>query len=102
MIDLIIKLQPVIAAGGALSFVVIYLLYSKWWKSAMGRHMMSFMAGCFVVLVLAIFIRFFPHSYIQPARMIGWSIVIFIMWWRAWVAFKVLVLKRYEGYSGDE
>lgn len=103
MKDLILKLEPVLAAGGALAFVVIYLLYSKWWRSAMGRHMMSFMGGCLVVLVLAIITRFFPViSKVWEVRFGAWLIVIFIMWWRAWIAFRIFVLKKYDTLRGEE
>lgn len=94
MKEILLRLEPVFAALGALAFVIIYLLYSKWWVSAMGRHMMSFMVGCFTVLLLAILTRFFPALTVWWVRFSAWFIVIFIMWWRAWIAFRILILKR--------
>ena len=95
VIDLLLKLEPVLAAGGALAFVVIYLFYSRWWASPIGRHMMSFMVGMFSVLLLAIFARFFPWLLVWEVRISAWGVIILIMWWRAIIAFRVLVLKRY-------
>jgi hypothetical protein len=102
MKDIILKLEPIIAAGGALAFVVVYLLYSKWWKSSMGRHMMAFMSSMFILLFFAILIRFFPAIGTWSFKAACWGLVIFIMWWRAWVAFSILVLKRYEKVTENE
>lgn len=101
--DYVIKFQPIVAAFFSLSFVLIYGVRGKWWKSSIGRHMMTFMTGMFILLALAVAFRIWPD--IPGRRHISfwsWNLVIFLMAWRAWVAFQVLVLKRYPDLEDAE
>lgn len=103
MVDKLLQVAPIAAGLGALTFVVVYQVYGKWWVSEMGRHLMSFMLGCFVVLGIAVLVRFDPHlPHIKAVKIGAWSIVTFLMWWRAVVAIRVLILKKYPGLDKDE
>jgi len=92
----IIKILSTEAAVPALLFVILYAKTQPWWRSAVGRHLMSFMAVCAVVLSLvivsAIFGREYPgHLFVRAA---AWIAINFIFWWRLAILVKV-VLKKY-------
>lgn len=91
----ITKYQPAIALAFALGFIAIYSLYGKWWKTAIGRHMIGFMCGCAVVLFLAILVRFMPglRQNIE-LRFWAWNIVIALFAWRFWVAVQVWIFRN--------
>lgn len=97
------KFQPVVAAIFALGFVLIYAFKGKWWKSAIGRHMMAFMAGVFLVLLIGITVRFFPDlQNIKQIRFWSWNIVILLMAWRFWIAFQVFILRNYSDFAEED
>lgn len=102
-LDLALKLQPIFAAAFALGFVLIYAFKGKWWKSAIGRHMMTFMAGVLVVLLIGVTVRFFPNlENIKQVRFWSWNIVILLMGWRFWLAFQVFILKNYSDFAEQD
>jgi hypothetical protein len=93
--DLALTLQPLVALVFAIGFIAIYSLYGKWWKTSIGRHMIGFMAGCAVVLTLAILSRFFPWMReSDQLRFWAWNIVISLFAWRFWVAAQVWLLRN--------
>lgn len=84
------------AAVPALLFVVVYASTQPWWRSSVGRHLMSFMGVCAVVLSLVIVQSFagrdYPgHLYVRAA---AWIAINIIFWWRLVVLLKV-VKRRY-------
>jgi len=102
-VDLVLKLQPVVAATFALGFVLIYAFRGRWWKSAIGRHMMAFMIGVLVILAVGVLVRFFPDlENIKWIRFWCWNLIIVIMGWRFWLAFRVFVLKNYPDFADQD
>jgi hypothetical protein len=91
----VLNLQPLIAFVFAVGFIGVYSAYGKWWKTSIGRHMIGFMAGCVVVLSLAILVRLFPElrGNVQ-LRFWAWNLVIGLFAWRFWVAVQVWILKN--------
>lgn len=102
-LDVALKLQPVVAAAFALGFVLIYAFKGKWWKSAIGRHMMGFMAGVLLILCIGVTVRFFPDlENIRQIRFWSWNIVIALMAWRFWLAFQVFILRNYADFAEQD
>lgn len=95
--ELALKIQPLVALLFAVGFIIIYSTYGKWWRTSIGRHMIGFMAGCSIVLFLAILSRFFPWMRESNAlRFWAWNIVIGLFGWRFWVAVSVFVTKKFS------
>lgn len=73
----------VASAVSGLLFVVLYQFRAKWWTSAIGRHMMAFMGGLEVLLLLALTSLFWPHMPGRPyLRAVSWFVVFFLFAWR--------------------
>lgn len=96
-IDHALKYQPLLALFFTVGFMVIYASKNKWWKYAMGRHMMGFMAGAAIVLTVGVIVRLVPTlDNIKQIRFWSWNLVIAIFAWRFWVAVQVWILKNFS------
>lgn len=75
------------AALGALVFVIRYLLTS-WFSTPMGRHAMAFMVVVLIVLGLAVSYELFGDWLGQDtARLISYSMINAVLWWRVYLLF---------------
>ena len=76
------------------AFVVVYHLRTRWWKSAIGRHMMSFMAGLTAIIALALISNFYPE---MPGRallrILCWTLIPALFGWRLVILLRV---KHYD------
>lgn len=100
LINTIVRLEVVYAAIPGLIFCLVYQLRWKWWKTAFGRHMMIFMCGLELILLLTVLAMFWPDmphkGYI---RMSAWALISFLFTWRTWV---LVFIDSYEPeLSGD-
>lgn len=95
--DLALKFQPFLALLFAVGFVLVYSIYGKWWKTAIGRHMVGFMGGCAVLLFLALIVRLVPELQDNvQLKFWGWNVVIALFAWRFWVAVSVFITKNFS------
>lgn len=89
-VSLTVATEVCIAAAAGLLFVIIYHLRWKWWKSYMGRHMMTFMAGLDAILLLAVVNMFWPGMPGRvPLRLFAWTVIAVLFTWRLIVLVEV-------------
>lgn len=86
----------ILTALGALVFVIVYAVTTRWWSSAMGKHVMTFMAAILVVTMLAVISIFFgvnwPHR--AAIRTGAWGSIAACLWWRVIILFQAQRLSR--------
>lgn len=85
---------------GFLAFVLLYSL-TPFWRTEMGRHVMSFMASLGMVMMLAV-LRIIAEAafevdlyadapWLRPAC---FALIAGVTWWRVWILIKVQFLGR--------
>jgi hypothetical protein len=95
VLDDVATIQAVAAAVAAAAFVVLFALRSRWRSSAMGRHLMGFMAVTALVLTLTVVVRVTGQrpdaavcQRVVPIpgwpwiRVAMWAAIDVILWWR--------------------
>lgn len=92
--------MPILLVGvvwsvvAGLAFVVIYAVTQPWWKTPVGRHMMSFMAGMTMILMLSLVGYFFPDiGWRKELRIFTWTLIPFLFTWRTFI---LLFVKKYQ------
>jgi hypothetical protein len=89
-----------LAASGlfATAFVVLYSVTARWWRSPMGRNVMSLMFVIGAVLDLSVIRIFVPGSvdllWFNILRLVVFAFVPVVLGWRLWLLIKVQVLRR--------
>jgi len=91
------RVMLVAAFLGGLSFVAIYWLSSRWWRSDIGRNMMAFAISETVFLGVSVAVWLFGNF---PGRL-WFGLVAFAMftgasWWRTAVLVRLLMRRRRE------
>lgn len=73
-----------LTAGGALVFVVLYAATTRWNRTEMGRHVMTFMVAILIVTLLAVIAIFYGAGwpYRDQIRMVAWGSIGACIWWR--------------------
>lgn len=74
----------ILLISGLVPTVLAVLFYARvpWWKSKMGRHLMSYMgilAFLFVILSLRFFVTGEIYTYI---RLVVFGVFVIMLWWR--------------------
>jgi hypothetical protein len=76
-----IELVVAVTAAGAVAFLVVYLRTQPW-QTAMGRHVLIFMAALGIAFLYAPVAQYLP---LVP-RLVGWALsltsIAIMMWWR--------------------
>ena len=87
MTAVLANIALVVAAVGALTFVVAYQVLADWRKSPIGRNVMAFMAVTLLLLTLGIIRNFVPwlNDHLDVIRIFAYSVVAFIIWRRVWL-----------------
>ena len=69
---------------GALSFVVLYGALAPWWRTVIGRHMMTFMAVLAGILLYGTVVPLLGLSLEQRlwSRVIAYILFGGVVWWR--------------------
>ena len=79
-----VDLAVFLTALGALVFVVLYAVTTRWNRTEMGRHVMIFMVSILVVTMLAVLSIFlgtdWPHR--EVIRGAAWAVIAACIWWR--------------------
>lgn len=80
----------VIATASFGTFVVAYGIRVVWRGTQMGRHLMTFMAVLFVILLYVLFIIFIPVPILPRMiiRLLCFGGISVIGWWRVYLLFK--------------
>jgi FlaA1/EpsC-like NDP-sugar epimerase len=94
IVDWIVLVEVIVSLVASLGFMVRYHFVGRWWKSAIGRHMMSFMTGMTSIMLLAVVVLLFPGvQYRQELRLFCWTLLAFLFVWRFII---ILRIKRYD------
>ncbi len=96
--------EPILLIGvfwsvvAGLTFVIAYAMTQPWWKSPIGRHMMSFMAGFTLILILSMLGYFFPDMPGRTeVRLFTWALIPILFTWRTVILLRI---KKYSnGYE---
>jgi hypothetical protein len=100
VVEILVRSLVAISAVSGFLFVLIYQLRWKWWRSSMGRHMMAFMGGLELLLLLAFISQFWPHLPLREyLRIVSWGIVAFLFTWRLVI---LITVKKEERPSLSE
>lgn len=79
----------------AVLFVVVYSVLARWWRTAFGQHLFSFMlviALVFIYIVITkMFGRFDGWEYVRLALIGSLATV---LTWRVWILLKVQIQNR--------
>ena len=90
VVDWVVRIGVVTSVTAGLVFMVTYHLTSKWWMSSIGRHMMSFMSGMTLILLLSVVALIFPDMpFRQELRIFSWILIPGLFVWRAVVILKI-------------
>lgn len=96
MIEALGNVLVVLTCAGAITFCAMYALFSPWWKSAMGRNVMAMMGTIGLFLILAIIRMIWPNAFndMPWIRLVAWSLIGGIVWWRVVLLVRTQVLRR--------
>jgi hypothetical protein len=99
VIQTLANLALIVAALGALTFVIAYQLIADWRATAIGRNVMAFMVVTSLLLTLGILRNIVPwlDGHIDEFRLVAYVLVASIIWQRVWLLFKVQRQNRKAG-----
>lgn len=105
MIMFLADLALLASAAGCVVFVVLYGVMTKgaWRRSALGQNVMAFMAVCACLLTLALARAFFPllEDHLPELRLISFSLVAGVVWWRVVILVRAQMTGRNFGVYGE-
>lgn len=80
------------------AFVIIYWWRSQWWKSSIGRHLMSFMGGLTAIIDLTLINAFVPGLLNRSSlTLFVWVLIPLLFTWRLWI----LIFVRHYDKNGN-
>lgn len=102
MIQLAGSVLIVITAILATACPVVYGVFHRWWRSATGRHIFSFMAALAVPLDLAVIRLVLGDSVVfQLIRLAAFTLLPWVLAWRLLILVKAVIAERKQGKEGD-
>lgn len=105
VVDMIANIALMVAAAGALTFVVLYAGWSAWRSTPVGRAIMRFFA---IIAVILILVEVFEYWDTADERLIDWlSLILFSamaveMWRLVYVLIRTQRRERRERREHDE
>lgn len=77
LLDQIVRAEIIVASVPGLLFVILYQIRVKWWRTAIGRMLMSFIGSLECILLLTVLSVFWPDMPGRPyLRVVVWAIII--------------------------
>ena len=104
MIRVVGNLLVLLSAIEASGFVVVYWATAPWWRSPMGRNVMSLMFVIALVLDLSVVRIFVPGAvdllWFNILRLVVFALVPVVLGMRLWLLVKVQVMDRRQERDG--